>query len=94
MSSGNEKQDFFKYSFMKLTPLSAFVLVVVLMMSLQSCSKNNDNLKVELESEQKIEKLLKLRAHEEKYLTSYGIVDEQSGIYRIPIDQAMKLLVD
>jgi len=32
-----------------------------------------------------------IRAREEHLLNSYGIVDSSAGIYRIPIEQAMKL---
>ncbi len=35
-----------------------------------------------------------IRAAEDNLLNSYGWVDRQSGIVRIPIDQAMKLLVE
>jgi len=37
--------------------------------------------------------LRELRAHEDEVLTTYGWVDRSSGVVRIPIDQAMKLLV-
>jgi len=35
--------------------------------------------------------LAAMRAAEEKALTTYGWVDQQKGVVRIPIDQAMKL---
>lgn len=38
--------------------------------------------------------LEQLRANEAEILNSYGIVDSASGVYRIPIDSAMKLLVE
>ena len=34
-----------------------------------------------------------LRARDEEILTSYGWVDKNAGIVRIPIDEAMKLVV-
>ena len=34
-----------------------------------------------------------LRANEDQVLTTYGWVDKNAGIVRIPIDQAMKLVV-
>ncbi len=37
--------------------------------------------------------LLALRAHEDSLLDSYGVVDSARGIYRIPIDSAIALLV-
>ena len=35
-----------------------------------------------------------LRTYEEETLNSYGWVDKEAGIVRIPIDQAMKLVVE
>jgi hypothetical protein len=35
-----------------------------------------------------------LKARQESLLGSYGWVDEQAGVARIPIDRAMKLLMD
>jgi hypothetical protein len=39
------------------------------------------------------EDMLELRAREEEILTSYGWVDRNTGIVRIPIEDAMKLTV-
>ena len=39
------------------------------------------------------EDMRELRAREEEILTSYGWVDRNAGIVRIPIDEAMKLTV-
>ena|SRR5215510_14948073 len=38
--------------------------------------------------------LLRFRAAEDRALTTYGWVDRNAGIVRIPIDQAMKLTVE
>lgn len=35
-----------------------------------------------------------VRAREEGLLTSYGVVDSTKGIYRIPIERAIKLMAD
>jgi hypothetical protein len=39
------------------------------------------------------EDLRDLRAHEDELLTSYGWVDRNAGIVRIPIEDAMKIVV-
>lgn len=39
------------------------------------------------------EDLRDLRAHEDALLSSYGVVDKDAGVVRIPIDEAMKLIV-
>ncbi len=38
--------------------------------------------------------LARLRAEEDKILSTYGWVDRGAGIVRIPVDQAMQLLVE
>lgn len=38
--------------------------------------------------------LARLRAEEDATLSTYGWVDREAGIVRIPIDQAMRLLVE
>lgn len=38
--------------------------------------------------------LQKLRAYEDEILSSYSVIDEEKGIYQVPIDRAMELLVE
>lgn len=40
------------------------------------------------------EELLKLRERENEELNSYKLIDKDKGIYRIPIDEAMRLTVE
>jgi hypothetical protein len=40
------------------------------------------------------EDMRELRARDEEILTSYGWVDKNAGVVRIPIDEAMKLVVE
>jgi hypothetical protein len=40
------------------------------------------------------EDLRDLRAHEDEVLTSYGWVDKNTGVVRIPIEEAMKIVVE
>ena len=40
------------------------------------------------------EVLRDVKAHAEQLLTTYGVVDSAKGIYRIPIERAMKLAED
>ncbi len=39
-------------------------------------------------------RLREVRAHETELLSSYGVVDSTKGVYRVPIDRAMQLMVD
>lgn len=36
--------------------------------------------------------LEELRAHEDTVLTSYGVLDKETGVYRIPLSRAMELV--
>jgi len=38
--------------------------------------------------------LRELKSAEDETLKSYGVIDAQKGLYRIPIEQAMKLMVE
>jgi hypothetical protein len=38
--------------------------------------------------------LIDLHAHEEELLTTYGWVDKEKGIVRIPIEEAMRIVVE
>jgi hypothetical protein len=38
--------------------------------------------------------LAKFRAEEALVLSTYGVVDRENGIYRIPIEEAMRLIVE
>ena len=40
------------------------------------------------------QELLNLREHENDVLNNYKLLDKEKGIYRIPIDEAMKLTVE
>lgn len=40
------------------------------------------------------EDLARLRTREKEGLTSYKLLDAEKGIYQIPIDSAMKILMD
>lgn len=38
--------------------------------------------------------LMELRAEEKGILTTYGVVDKEKGVYRVPIDQAMNIIAE
>lgn len=43
---------------------------------------------------QRSPEVVELEKEQQRLLTSFGVVDEEQGIYRIPIDRAMDLLVE
>ena len=47
----------------------------------------------DLKNDNPLEENKRLRAEEDRTLSSYGWVDEKSGVVRIPIDEAKKLLL-
>lgn len=53
-----------------------------------------DSARVERAAESVPAQLRNLEAEATLELTSYGVVDAENGLYRIPIDRAMELLVD
>ena len=69
--------------------VAAFVIVLFQYFSLQS---QEDIYDAQLAPQSAA--LLDLRAKEDEVLNSYAVVDSTKGIYRIPIDRAMKLLAD
>lgn len=48
--------------------------------------------KIELDQENTL--LKQLNAADQSVLTTYDVIDQQKGVYRIPIDEAMKLYVE
>ncbi len=69
--------------------VAAFVIVLFQFFTLESEEQVYDAV---LAPESTV--LLDLRAKEDEILNSYAVVDSTKGIYRIPIDQAMKLVAD
>ena len=39
-------------------------------------------------------RLRELHAQETRILTTYGVIDKAKGVYRIPVDRAMELMVE
>lgn len=42
----------------------------------------------------KSDKLIILRSHEDSVLTNYKVLDEENGIYQIPIERALELVAE
>jgi hypothetical protein len=92
--SGYEKQDVNVIKLLAVTAGAVVFVVVVIIVLLQFFVA---------ESEQQIYRavlapesaaLRDLRAREDQALNSYGVIDTTKGVYRIPIDRAMKLEAD
>jgi hypothetical protein len=76
------------------TGLGVLILVVILiwLRSWFFAGRNEAVQKLVLSVENPV--LLELVEHEEIRLTTYGWVDKEKGVVRIPIDRAMTLLVE
>ncbi len=49
--------------------------------------------KVEVREERPNPELISIRQQADEQLSGYGIVDKEKGLYKIPIDQAMKVVI-
>ncbi|NOZ08659.1 MAG: hypothetical protein GXO91_07275 [FCB group bacterium] len=79
------------FNYKKLVPLAILIIVLVSLgvignqYSKRAYDFYGDGIPTE-----NSEKLSALRLHEKQILTSYGVIDAEKGIYRIPISVAMK----
>lgn len=70
----------------------AIVIVMLVLMDYYTAYTEKVISEVVLEPESK--ELRELRARESEVLGSYKLLDEQKGIYRIPIDSAIELMLE
>ncbi|HHM02816.1 MAG TPA: hypothetical protein ENJ15_07355 [Caldithrix abyssi] len=49
--------------------------------------------KVEVREERPNPELISIRQQADEQLSGYGIVDKEKGLYKIPIDQAIKVVI-
>jgi len=94
MSFGYDKEEISIAGIYKIAFISVVLLIIVLVTGSLFFSGYKDNLYYELVLEPKSEKLTDLHQKEEIILENYGLIDEGEGIFRIPIDQAMQLVLD
>ena len=89
-SSGYEKRDadVRKTFFLIIAGVVILALILVGLTEFFSYEKDEEFYDIVLKPESK--ELIKLRERENKILNSYGVVDSLKGIYRVPIDSAMK----
>lgn len=90
--SGYEKKDVNIKFVIGISFLSivAFVIILVLLTDYFISAESEIIYETQLQPESV--NLKDLLAEEEEVLTTYKILDAEKGVYRIPIDRAMKLL--
>jgi hypothetical protein len=69
----------------------ALVIILVLLNEYFSFTKEKEIYEMVLKPESKI--LIEIRAREDQILGSYGVADSAGGVYRIPIDSAMQIML-
>ncbi len=92
MTAGYEKSDVSLKAVFIGSVIFIVLLVALLIGASEYFTSYKENLIQEVVLKPESDKLLKLRAYEDNVLTSYGVVDKNSDIYRIPIDQAISLI--
>lgn len=89
-NSGYEKRDadVRKTFIMIVAGIVVLALILVGLIEYFEFEKEKEIYEIVLKPES--EELIKLREREDSILETYGIIDTLQGIYRIPIDSAMK----
>ncbi|MBC8479525.1 MAG: hypothetical protein H8D46_03585 [FCB group bacterium] len=94
MSFGHESKDISIAGIVKIAVISIVLLVVIIIASAQYFTWHKEALYYETVLSPESEKLLSLQSYEEKMLTTYGVLDEEKGVYRVPVELAMKQLLE
>ncbi|MFQ5498919.1 MAG: hypothetical protein ACE5FH_04545 [Candidatus Zixiibacteriota bacterium] len=92
--AGYEKRDVNLKHILWYTVLTIVVITVSVVALTEYFVAYREELMFETMLKPPSEQLLKLRAYEDSTLASYELIDEESGQFWIPIDQAMKLVVE
>ena len=94
MREGYEKQDVNPKKLAILVIISLVVVAIVVVLMNEFFIATKEALIEEMVLTPESVALRELRARETEILNSYGIVDAGAGIYRMPIERAMKLLAE
>ncbi len=78
-----------------ITAKNIFALISLILLSLFFISCGGESTVIYMAPTiQNSEELTKLRTREKTALTSYKLIDAEQGIYQIPVDSAIKILLD
>jgi len=92
--SGYEKRETSATKIGIFIILSLTVLTFIVIIAVQLFFLSKESLYYEAVLSPESKALRELRSREDKLLNSYNTIDAESGIYRIPIDRAMKLMAE
>ena len=92
-SAGYEKRDVNIFMVIGLSVFLVAVLVVILVFLMDYFVETKEQMVYEVQLQPESVDLKTLQAADQKELTSYEVLDAEKGVYRIPIDRAMELLI-
>ena len=92
-NAGYEKRDVNIFMVIGLSVVFVALLIVILIFLIDYFVDTKEQMVYETQLKPESVDLKSLIAAEKEELTSYKILDTERGIYRIPIDRAMELLV-
>lgn len=92
-SAGYEKRDVNIFMVIGFTVVFVALLIVILIFLVDYFVEAKEEMIFETQLQPESVDLKSLITAEQEELTSYKILDTERGIYRIPIDRAMELLV-
>jgi len=92
-NSGYEKSDVKLGRIALWGTVTTVILIVLVMLSLDYFQVIREEMVYDMVLKPESVKLIELRERELEELTSYAVLDTVKGIYRIPIDEAMKIIV-
>ena len=92
-SAGYEKRDVNIFMVIGLSVLLITLLIIILVLLTDYFVESKEQMIYEAQLQPDSVDLKSLLASEQEELTSFKILDTERGIYQIPIDRAMELLV-
>lgn len=93
MSLGYEKSDVSIKSIFMIALISIIIVAALIIGASQYFTSVKEEMITEMTLKPVSVKLLELREFETSQLTTFGLIDSTEGIFRIPIDEAIKKMV-
>ena len=91
---GYEKRDVSAKKVLFWGIAGIIIIVVILVVLVEYFLLVKEDYYHEIVEKPRSEELMKLRERENEELNSYKLLDEEKGVYRIPVERAMELVVD
>ncbi len=92
-NAGYEKRDVNIFMVIGLSVLSVVLLIIILVFLIDYFLESKEQMIYAAQLQPESADLNSLLVAEEEELTSYKVLDTERGVYRIPVDRAMELLV-